>query len=240
MDRLDYKIFITADGSPTMSIGEGEKMHSSYGALSESLYVYQPVISQGIQACERPHILSMGLGLAYNEWITFAELLLAQKSDFFILSLESLPQLSQAVRALVMADSLTDNELLANYSAVVNRVAQHYQMDKEALIEFARSALCDGRWQMGGALQLANPFNVKFHVLLYDAFSGQSDQHLWTEDHLNAFLQNYAHEQICWLSTYAATGNLNRALRKSHFVIKKTKGFGVKRESTLAQRVLTP
>ena len=42
----------------------------------------------------------------------------------------------------------------------------------------------------------------------------------------------------CYFSTYAATGNLKRALKEKGFLLEKKAGFGFKRESTFATRSL--
>ena len=82
-----FEIEVTADGSPTLRLQGQEPMHSLQGALSETLYIYGPVIELALEQPE-PRLLSVGLGLGYNELLTMALSLRAEKT-FSLVSLES-------------------------------------------------------------------------------------------------------------------------------------------------------
>ncbi len=229
----EYNIYTTQDGSPTMSLRGGEKMHSLHGALSESLYIYKPTISAALKHCQEPHILSMGLGLAYNELIALALLASADKKHFSLASYEKEDFLNQS---LVLWLQEQTHALTATYDIILSQIAEHFQMSPPILKSFAQEKWLTGLWTLNGELPHHSAPPNKFHALLYDAFSGQSDKDLWEEGKLNMFLKNYADPDLCFLSTYAATGNLTRALKSQGFFVEKKKGFGVKRESTWASR----
>lgn len=97
LNAKGYKLEITADGSPTLRYGEGESMHHSGGAASESIYIYQKAMDflyskgKGVftpNALEKTSheailndfslmntseintpltVMSLGFGLGYNE-----------------------------------------------------------------------------------------------------------------------------------------------------------------------------
>lgn len=208
-------------------------MHSLHGALSESLYIYQPTVLKAIEHSQEPRLLSMGLGLAYNELITLALMSKHNIKEFSIASYEKEDFLNQSLMKWLeeQPHALTDI-----YDLILSQIAQNFQLDAKDLKGSAQMAWLGKMWTLNGEL----PHHVspphKFHALLYDAFSGQSDKDLWEEGRLNMFLQNYADPYLCFLSTYAATGSLTRALTKQGFTVQKKKGFAVKRESTWASR----
>ena len=72
----DFTIVTTADGSPSLSIedssGYVEKMHHAAGAMSESIYIYGEAVQKVLDRRWPLRVLSVGLGLGYNELITAA------------------------------------------------------------------------------------------------------------------------------------------------------------------------
>ena len=229
---IPYDIFTTGDGSPTMSLGGGEKMHSLAGALSESLYVYAGCL-QSLQGLRNPKVLSMGLGLAYNELIALAQFHTEAVDDFQILSFEKVIFLQRALEDWLLDK---DSELSGLYEKILQSVARHYSITNGALKEIAITAFREQKWKMAGELSLVNPENLKYHAILYDAFSGESDPALWQQDFLENVIKIYADATYCCFTTYAATGNLTRALKAQGFQVDKKKGFANKRESTFATR----
>jgi len=208
-------------------------MHSLHGALSESLYIYEPTISAALKHSQEPHILSMGLGLAYNELIALALLATADKKHFSLASYEKEDFLNQS---LVLWLQEKTHALTATYDLILSQISEHFKLSSQDLKSYAQESWLNGLWILNGELPHHSSPQKKFHALLYDAFSGKSDKDLWEEGRLNMFFHNYADPDSCFLSTYAATGNLTRALKTQGFHVEKKKGFGVKRESTWASR----
>ncbi len=81
---------------------------------------------------------------------------------------------------------------------------------------------------------LQNLGNVK-RIVLFDAYSNKISKKLWSESFLENLMAKCKKGSL--FTTYAATGVLNRTLRKSRFKNLKRKGFLYKRESTLAIKI---
>lgn len=229
------EIFITADGSPTLTLrradGYGEKMHHSGGALSESLYIYHATLVQALERGWPGRTLSFGLGLAYNELLAIAEFT-KRDTDWKIYSFESEEFLREGFCRWLNGrpDPLTET-----FDTIVAMIAEKFEFTPARLKTAARDGLRDRR------LELRGPFpqdaaNVKnCDVVFYDAFSNKMDSSPWNEEPLVHALGECLAPN-CILTTYAATGNLNRALKRLNFKLQNRPGFQGKRESTLAVR----
>jgi tRNA U34 5-methylaminomethyl-2-thiouridine-forming methyltransferase MnmC len=234
----NLEIHATADGSPTLSWrradGYEEKMHHSGGALEESIYIYLHALKTALDAGEVPHVLSVGLGLGYNELLTLGEFLKRDRKDWQIWSFEAHPRLRAEFEGWLRRD-VDESELGLIYSDVLRRVAARLQIDPVRLKSASRQAHEDGRLQ----LRLSFPEDIDgihdVNLVYYDAYSKKMDPHLWDEQCLIARLGPLLREK-CILATYAATGSLNRALRHLGFCLHPKPGFLGKRESTLAIR----
>ena len=231
-----YQIFITQDGSPTLVWpGDGgvcEKMHHSNGALSESLYIYHECLREALTRHWPIRILSLGLGLAYNELITVAALHQASVRDWKIWSFEADEFLRAGFREWLNG---AENSLAPAYSAVLAGVAKNQQMEPALLRDLTRVALSDGRLELRGSFPEDGEDVGKCSCVYYDAFSKKMNPELWLEDTLYSNL-NSRLAPACVLATYARTGVLNRALKRLGFRLLEKRGFSGKRESTLAIR----
>ena len=72
-------------------------MHNLRGAFSESLYIYLETLKQSLHFGLPPSILSLGLGLAYNEMMSIAHFKQCQLEQFKIVSYEKDPALTEAL-----------------------------------------------------------------------------------------------------------------------------------------------
>lgn len=205
-------------------------MHSMEGALSESLYIYRPPIEFSLES-KTPHILSMGLGIGYNELMALAMLQLKSQENFKILSFESVPELRESF----VDWALQKQSLLSEcYNQVCHLIGSELGVETKVLMNTLRNALETRNLVIEESLTSKNPLDIKFNGVLYDAFSGGTDQSLWSEEHFDQFMAEYCDSKQCCFSTYAATGALKRSLKKNGFLFSKKAGFGMKRESTLA------
>lgn len=231
-----FQLHKTADGSPTLSLDGGEKMHSLDGALSESLYVYGSCLEQALDEARlaQPRILSMGLGLGYNEWIALALLKINNIDTFDLVSYEKIPFLVSSLENWLQNNN---NPLTDCYKTIVASIAEHFKLNFEELLEFAKKNLQSQHWRLMSELSIENLLDFRFNVLFYDAFSSETDKSLWSQEHLENFIDQYCQTSPCYLTTYAATGTLNRALKQKGFSVTKKPGFGKKRESTFALRL---
>lgn len=231
------EIFYTRDGSPTLSLtredGYVEKMHHSGGALSESLYIYRSALEEAIGRGWPVRVLSLGLGLAYNELITLAHLRKREIEDFKIYSFETVSELRNGFAA--WAGGATGGKLAFVLDQVCKQTAAACEIPFALLKTWTTEAIASG------ALELRQRFpedSGNIHditVCYYDAFSKKMNPELWLEDMLNSTL-NRLLSGTCVVTTYAATGSLNRPLKNLGFRLKEKAGFSGKRESTLALR----
>ncbi len=226
---FSFEIISTKDQSPTLSLNGGEKMHSLEGALSETLYIYAPCVEQSLKA-HKPALLSMGLGLGYNEILTSALALKTQRKTI-LYSYEIVPELRNS-----FTHWLTDqvSELSVCYDQILTLIAKYFEWHPLKIKSHLRELFEAENFRVFSEVEPKNSYGHKFNGIMYDAFSSKSSPALWEEDFLNQFIDEYCDLDFCTLSTYAATGALKRALLSHGFTLEKKKGFGMKRESTFA------
>lgn len=233
-----YEIFITRDGSPTLILtdknGYQEKMHHSGGARSESFYIYHFALEQLLQRRWPARILSLGLGLAYNELIAIGRLSKAGEVGWKIWSFEC-----EEFLRLGFLDWLRDRPHVLSpvLDHVLAVVAETLQMAAPDLQAATLRAFESGQLEIRASFpESANDLS-EVTCVFFDAFSKKMSPELWSEPSLEEELRAKIAER-CVLTTYAATGTLNRALKALSFEILRRPGFAGKRESTLAIRDL--
>ncbi len=231
------EIFYTEDGSPTLSLkkadGYVEKMHHSGGALSESLYIYRSALSETLSRGWSTRILSLGLGLAYNEIISVSELRKKDIADFRIYSFESVPELRDGFKAWVGGAS--GGKLAFVFDQVLKQVAAVQNVPSALLRTWLKEALADHALELRGSFPEESDGIEGVTLCYYDAFSKKMSPELWSEDMLKGTLDRLL-ARNCILTTYAATGALNRSLKHLGFSLLVKTGFAGKRESTMAIR----
>lgn len=239
-----FQIEITQDGSPTLrlmdSSGLGESMHNLKGAFSETIYIYLPTLQTAFQWQEpETRLLSVGLGLGYNELLTAAYslknfpnhpwcLLSYETKDFlrsnFMSWLDGIPRTTQ-----------TDSELFGVYDVILDLVSREMNVPQAAVRNQLKRMAAAKTWIICETLRPSEDPPFRAHGIFYDAFSSQTSPELWNESNLDQFFIRFA-DFPCVLSTYAATGSLKRALKKADFKVEFIPGFGGKRQSTSAVR----
>ena len=232
-----YEIFVTRDGSPTLQWirtedGYGEKMHHSAGALSESLFIYHECLKHALAAGWPARILSLGLGLGYNELIAVAALRQTGIRDWKIWSFEVVDFLRDEFRQWLEGQ---DSQLSAVYDNIAILIASHFQIPSTKLKADVYAGWSDGRLELRAGFPQDSKGVEGCTNVFYDAFSKKMDPELWDEATLASNL-NPLLSRRCVLATYAATGSLNRALKSLGFRLTPRTGFQGKRESTLAIR----
>jgi tRNA U34 5-methylaminomethyl-2-thiouridine-forming methyltransferase MnmC len=224
----------TGDGSPTISYkradGHTEKMHHSGGALTESLYIYHYGLTLALNEGCPPHVVSLGLGLGYNELIALAEFQRRDQPAFQIWSFEADEYLRAQFAEWLQGRS---GEFGAIYDEIAASIEAHFKIEnlKAAASEHFRNRSL----QLRGSYP-ADAGGVKdAGVFFFDAFSNKMSPELWREPDMRETLAQLLspHAVLC---TYAATGALNRVLKQLEFSLLDRPGFQGKRESTLAIR----
>ncbi|MCJ8275588.1 MAG: hypothetical protein MJK18_02010, partial [Bdellovibrionales bacterium] len=117
-------ILHTADGSPTLSLSGGEKMHSMDGAFSESLFIYGSNVEKGLET-KAPKVLSMGLGLGYNEIMSAAFFTSKDVKNFRLCSFESVPELRNYFSSWLRGE---DSPLNGCYDEILKLFSDHYSI----------------------------------------------------------------------------------------------------------------
>jgi hypothetical protein len=236
--KYGLELIETRDGSPTLR--EKQSMHHLGGALSETDYIYGEILRKSAPFKTPPKALVVGLGLGYIEHLCarFFNKYGSWDSNGLLISYESREDLRE-----LMILSLTSNfswahndsfpqELLAflNVKNLIEKLPLGFDGVSDLHLAFKKK-----QYQMRESLNLDSLPNEKFNLIFFDAYSSQASPELWSEKFLENFLEQCA-DSSCWLSTYACTGVLQRALKKFNFQLFKRPGFEGKRESLLAHR----
>ena len=258
-EKLNFSLYWTEDGSPTLEMSGlwSEAMHSRVGALSESLFIYGEALKSLKDLKVDARILSVGLGVGYNEWISAAEFpdglgktggltsyeisetLRGNFLDLLEISAKSdqnsfFEYLRLQTNSAESPSSVGSKAVTAAQAAAAAAVANHYGVSVQVLAQRLLSWRKLGLWQMRevfGPSSLTAEDN--YSCVLFDPFSGFSQPELWSPEALEMFFGS-AFRPVAVFTTYAATGELKRVLRRHGFDIVRSKGFGNKRESTLA------
>lgn len=232
---FEYKAEVTGDNSPTLRLPPTwEPMHALDGAFTETQYIYAPTVAAALEASPEPRILSVGLGLGYNEVLIACEALIKNKPNIRIDSYESVDALRTFFKDWIQQPESLPEDMLRIYNQILILYCEKYALQSERVRDFLRSLLQNGQLLLLGAMNTETHF-APSQGILFDAFSSKSSPELWTEEFLHLFLKSACAEN-CYLSTYASKGTLHRSLKLHGFTTEKKPGFGAKRESTFAQR----
>ncbi len=235
--ETDFCLFRTADGSPTMAFGppdqRSEFMHSTHGALSESIYNYGTAIEEARQRQWPLQILSVGLGLGYNELIA-ASMLSPQSSAVSLTSFESTTFLRDNFMKW-LTGSLASPLWNSIYEQIVALCAQHFARHPQEIKDQLVTWHAEGLWVVNDALTRTSQHLRPYSVVIFDAFSRRTSPSLWSDELLDALLAQNCMGN-CIFATYASTGDLKRCLKRHGFSLVPRKGHAGKRESTLAMR----
>ncbi len=231
------KLVTTKDGSPSMKIqydSVAEQMHSSHGAFEESKYIY-------LQALQRLHklslpvrILSVGLGLGYNE-ILSAGYCLQHGLKLRVQSYENEEFLVQSFQSWAQGTLTSAHPLFPTYESILELTSNFLKLDPHQLRLKITDLSLTGHINHLGALTTQGPFPRHCTLIYFDPFSNKTAPDFWTPEFIARFLHSCASSE-CILSTYAATGNLKRALQSQNFKVDLRPGFSKKRNSIFALR----
>lgn len=226
---LNSEIITTGDGSPTLKFMDGEPMHSMAGALGESLYIYGEALKWTFDNINyTPCLMSVGLGLGYNELIAVAYSL-THNHEIEIDSFEVVPELVE--NFLMWANNKNANGVIPQ---IANLVAKKFSLTEIDLKNYTQKLLDKNKFSILGDVSHSIP-NKKYHCVFYDSFSQKSSPQLWTEDFLNSVLKNHA-DKTCAFTSYACLGRLTRLLKFYSFTVDNRSGFAGKRDCTYATR----
>lgn len=237
MNFLDrYELVLTDDGSPTFRDlgdrdGEGPKpetMHHRGGAYSETQLIYGNPLRLCLKAGGR-RILSVGLGLGYNEILTTVECLKLgiSPAEIQLLSFESEEPLRSAFLKWISGEPIE----------VYDMISQFFAFDSLKIRQWLQEAYQNKHWQLRHSLDESAFFQSPdgHQCIFYDAFSSKTSPQLWEEKFLNDFFKHFCAERSV-VTTYACTGALKRSLKNQGFELLLKPGFGGKRLRTMGIR----
>ena len=147
----------TKDNSPSLILGSdelNEMMHNSYGAFKESLYIYESALIQAHNEQNLPlSVYSLGLGLAYNEWISMGYCL-KHNLSLKLQTSESEEWLYHVLKQVVGLEQLSEEfkDVYQAMERVIELVCVHYDLKSMELIQFAQSLLNSSSWQLYSSL----------------------------------------------------------------------------------------
>src|SRR5690606_15523901 len=135
-----YRFVSTADGSPTLELGYdsgwSEAMHNSQGALEESVYIYGHALNESFSKLSSPQVLSVGLGLGYNEILTSVYSLIHKlpSTSIRLTSYEQEEFLKDSFLKFINSD-LEDAEFLTAYNWILNTCSKNFEISSSLIVE---------------------------------------------------------------------------------------------------------
>lgn len=253
LDDLECCLIETADGSDSLlyrTIGTSEwtePMHSSKGALSETLFVYEPALRESLDQIKNDEtwcVASIGLGLGYNELIC-AALALKANLPSRQLKLTSFESQMAFRKSFVEAFGHRHSQacplaLLSAYERMTALICNFIGVSTNSFHAYIGELLTHNSLELQGAFEGESIFSgahVKnlYSCVLFDAFSPESSPDLWTPDVLTNLVDSLC-GQSCIFSSYASRTLLKKILKERGFTLEKLPGFAGKRERTYARR----
>jgi len=231
--KHEYTVILTKDNSPTLRLktkSHEESMHSHSGAFGETIYIYASPFNE--LHPNKYSILSVGLGLAYNEILSVCEYIKNQPGTFYLESYESDVFLIQQLKKWLTNEP---SALSKVYQNILVFFANHYKIEPENIKKTFVHLYEKENIQLKKSIGFTTQFKQKFNIVLYDAFCSRTSPELWTEPFLQYVINQMALTKSGF-ATYACKSNLNKVLTNNKFNLQPKSGFSGKRESTLALR----
>jgi len=207
MNPEKYSVIISVDGSSTViDSAHNEHFHSTFGALTESLYIF---INNGFKEVVKPNIriLEVGFGTGLNCILTIINKEHEQKVLYHSIEKYPLP--------FNVTNELNYHSLL-NISPEIIKSLHAFKWDIEA--EFSENFILK---KLNVDLIDFIP-ESKYDVVYFDAFSYNIQPELWSSDIFIKMFNCLSPGGL--LVTYSAKGEVKKALRTAGFVVKRIKG----------------
>ena len=207
MIPVKYSVINSNDGSSTVIDSlHNEHFHSTFGAITESLYIF---IKQGLKIIAKPHvrILEVGFGTGLNCILTILNKEQNQKITYHTIEKYPLP--------IEVIEELNYPGLL-NISYEFVHSLHELKWDKET--EIAEN------FTLKKILSDLRDFNAesKYDIIYFDAFSYNIQPELWTSDIFKKMFNRLCSGGL--LVTYSAKGDVKKALRSAGFEVKRIAG----------------
>lgn len=224
-----WLIVETLDGSPSLQLidnNRNEVMHHRGGAFAETMYIYSSTVETLLRELENPLIMSMGLGLGYNELMVAAKSLAVGKTCR-LQSFESDDELRDSFLGFVRGE---ENPLTPMY----HKICEYLSTPASEIRKWLSERLVRNEWKCDPAFVSVAQLLPGINGYLWDAFSQKTSPDLWTAEMLDGVLAKAGEK--CLFASYASLGVLKRALKAANMTVIKRDGFFGKRNSTFAHR----
>ncbi|WP_422081269.1 tRNA (5-methylaminomethyl-2-thiouridine)(34)-methyltransferase MnmD [Ulvibacterium sp.] len=219
---MKRKIVTTADGSKTIYLeGWDEYYHSKHGAVQEAYHVF---IKNGLSLFSRSpiSILEMGYGTALNALITCME---AERTGLHIhyTGVEAYPISPKELGQLNYIKELKAEEFQSVFEKMHEcpweedyRISNNFVLHKKRMDFLSIDA------------------KALFDLVYFDAFGARVQPELWTETMFEKMFRALKKDGL--LVTYAAKGDVRRAMQSVGLIVERLPGPPGKREMLRARK----
>lgn len=220
----DLQVFENTLGNKTLlNPSLNETYHSRHGAIAESLHVFidKGLRAEGMQQKKKIHIFEMGFGTGLNAALTLQAL---QTDEIvFFETVEVFPLTFELVKQLQF-DTTWSSEMKFYFEKMHNTDWDCWQ---EITPQFKLQKL-------KAKIEDLNFKEAQFDLVYYDAFAPDKQAHLWTLEIFEKLFKAMKSGGV--LVTYAAKGDVRRALGAAGFSVEKLEGPPYKRHMLRATK----
>lgn len=212
---------LTLDGSYTFYNPElDENYHSLDGAKSESEYVY---IQHGLERLEKQPsalIFEMGFGTGLNALLSY-HWAIRNSIQLHYTGIEAFPIDQVSLDFLIQNDPyIKENQ--EEFKILHSSSDEYSSLNEKFAFRLFRTRMEDYD---------SRDLEGKVDVVYYDAFAPSRQKDIWEDSNIQKAYKMLKENGI--LSTYCASGDFKRSLKRAGFELIKEKGFGKKREMFL-------
>lgn len=226
---MTLKLIKTKDGSSTLFNDElNEHYHSQHGAIQESQYVFiQNGLEKAVETFQKIKILEVGFGTGLNALLTYVAAANFDKNIAIEYhTIEAFPLSIDLIESINYPEILNVKDL----RNIFNKFHSCPPGEEVKMSEFFTFVKYHQKLRDYFSSHSENDFNL----LYYDAFAQYAQPEMWEQDIFLELSKRMVKDGI--FVTYAATGNLKRALNDVGFKVEALPGAPGKREMTRAFR----
>lgn len=219
---MNSELLITSDGSHTLFVPTiDESYHSTHGAIQESRHIF---IEAGLKQCAKLEIrvLEIGFGTGLNAFLTLLE---AEKSNrrIHFTTLELYPVVIEKALQLNYPEELASENRLDFEKMHTSAWNEEIQITPYFSLKKIKTDFT------------SHPFENKFDVVFFDAFSPEKQPEMWTLQQFEKIYESCNSGAI--LTTYCAKGIVRRAMQSAGFSVERLPGPKGKREILRGRKV---
>lgn len=219
---MNSELLITSDGSHTLFVPTiDESYHSTHGAIQESRHIF---IEAGLKQCAKLEIrvLEIGFGTGLNAFLTLLE---AEKSNrrIHFTTLELYPVAIEKALQLNYPEELASENRLDFEKMHTSAWNEEIQITPYFSLKKIKTDFT------------SHPFENKFDVVFFDAFSPEKQPEMWTLQQFEKIYESCNSGAI--LTTYCAKGIVRRAMQSAGFSVERLPGPKGKREILRGRKV---